>query len=319
MSKRRLPPLNSLRAFEAAARHLSFTKASEELFVTQAAVSHQIKHLEEFLDIRLFNRKNRTLTLTEEGARYWPQINNIFEQLKSATEELHAAGASGHLTVSVPPTFAIEWLIPRLAQFKELYPDIDVNVMAQNDEREVDFYGENVDCAIYFSTGPYRKGVNVRRLLNEYLIPVCSPELLKKGVALNSPEDLRNHKLLHEESHRDWRRWLNMVNVSGISLSQGTVFSHTVMVMMAAMHSQGVAIVHSLLAQRELDSGRLVRPFDLPLETKRHYDFACPEGDKEKPKVISFRRWLRATLERDCANDPLREGRKQIITNIETS
>ena len=314
MAPRRLPPLNSLRAFEAAARHLSFTKASEELFVTQAAVSHQIKHLEEYLDIKLFNRDNRQLTLTEEGAQYWPEINRVFEQLRSATESLYTPGVTGHLTISVAPTFAIEWLIPRLPQFKEHYPDIEINITAMDVEREIDFFGEDIDVAIYFSTGPYKKGVKIRRLLNEYLIPVCSPELLHSGLPLNSPEDLRNHKLLHEVNHRDWRRWLEMAHINNFDFSKGTIYSHTVMVMQAAIHSQGVAIVHSILAQRELESGRLVRPFNIPLQTRRAYDIACPKDHQHKPKIVAFSQWLRATLERDCANDPLRDGRKNILS-----
>ena len=308
MAQRRLPPLNSLRAFEASARHLSFTKASEELFVTQAAVSHQIKHLEEYLGIKLFNRENRQLTLTEEGEQYWPEINRIFEQLRSATESLYTPGVTGHLTISVAPTFAIEWLIPRLPQFKEHYPDIEINITAMDVEREIDFFGEDIDVAIYFSTGPYKKGVIVRRLLNEYLIPVCSPELLHAGKPLNSPEDLRKHKLLHEVNHRDWRRWMELAHISDFDFTKDTIYSHTVMVMQAAIHSQGVAIVHSILAQRELESGRLVRPFNLPLQTRRAYDIACPEGHETKPKIVAFSQWLRATLERDCMNDPLRDG-----------
>lgn len=311
---KRLPPLNSLRAFEAAARHLSFTRASEELFVTQAAISHQIKHLEEFLGLKLFHRENRTLRLTTEGAQYWPEINSILEQIKGATDALYTSEASGHLTVSVPPTFAIEWLIPRLAEFRDAYPDIELNVSAQAEEKEIDFYGEGVDAAIYYSTGPYKKGVFAARLLNEYLIPVCSPQLINGEHPIRKPDDLKHHRLLHEASYRDWRRWLEMVDVEGIELAQGTTYTHTVMVMQAAIHSQGVAVVHSILAQGELDSGRLIRPFDLPLETARAYDFACPVGNETKPKVAAFRSWLKQTLEEECAHDPLREGRKHILT-----
>lgn len=312
---RRLPPLNSLRTFESAARHLSFTKASEELFVTQAAVSHQIKHLEEFLGIHLFHRKNRKLTLTEEGAEYWPQIRDIFEQLKNATDNLQSVETSGALNVNVTPTFAIEWLIPRLDQFKALYPDIDVRITANNDDTEIDFYAENIDLAIYFATGNYRKEVYKQRLLDEYLIPVCSPRLLDFDKPLREPMDLKHHTLLHEDSTADWERWLQKAGISGIDLSHGTIFSHTVMVLQAAIHGQGVAIVYSVLAQQEINSGRLESPFDITLPSVYSYDFVCPEGHQNKPKVAAFRDWLQTTIEQESANDPFRLGGRYIETD----
>lgn len=310
--RRRLPPLNSLRAFESAARHLSFTKAAEDLFVTQAAISHQIKHLEEFLGVKLFNRKNRQLSLTEEGADYWPQIRDIFEQLKNATENLQSAGEVGPLNVSVTPTFAIEWLIPRLDQFKSLYPDIDVRIMANNDDKEVDFFGEDIDCAIYFANGHYRKGVFQQRLLDEYLIPVCSPRLLVGEPPLKTLSDLRHHRLLHETSTHDWNRWLEKAGVTGIDLSRGSIFSHTVMVLQAAIHGQGVAIAYSVLAQQEIDSGRLITPFELTVPSLHAYDFVCPGTHQQKPKIAAFRNWLKTTIDNESANDAFRVGGRYI-------
>ncbi|MFT5521162.1 MAG: LysR family glycine cleavage system transcriptional activator [Enterobacterales bacterium] len=309
---RRLPPLNSLRTFESAARHLSFTKASEELFVTQAAVSHQIKHLEEFLGLALFHRKNRKLTLTEEGIEYWPQIRDIFEQLKNATENIQSAGATGSLNVSVIPAFAIEWLIPRLDQFKALYPEIDVRITANNQGNEVDFFGEDIDVAIYFSKGRYRKGIYKQRLLDEYLIPLCSPRLLNSDKPLVEPEDLKNHTLLHQTSTEDWSRWLSKAGVSGINLTHGTVFSHTVMLLQAAIHGQGVAIGYSVLAQQEINSGRLITPFDITLSSINSYDFACPDGNQQKPKIAAFREWLQKTIDAESAGDRFRVGGRYI-------
>ncbi len=304
--RRRLPPLNSLRTFESAARHLSFTKASEELFVTQAAVSHQIKHLEEFLGVDLFHRKNRKLTLTEEGAEYSPQIRDIFEQLRNATQNLQSEGATGTLTVSVTPTFAIEWLIPRLDQFKSLYPGIDVRIMANNDDREVEFFGDDIDVAIYFSQGRYRKGMYKQRLLDEYMIPVCSPALMNADPPLQALEDLRNHTLLHEYSTDGWALWLDKAGVEDINLSRGTIFSHTVMVLQAAIHGQGIAMTYSILAQQEIDSGRLVAPFDITLPSINAYDFVCPEGHEQKPRITAFKDWLKSTIEKESENDPFR-------------
>jgi len=310
--RRRLPPLNSLRTFESAARHLSFTKASEELFVTQAAVSHQIKHLEEFLGLSLFHRKNRKLTLTEEGAKYWPQIRDIFEQLKSATENIQSAGATGSLNVNVIPAFAIEWLIPRLDRFKALYPDIDVRITANNQGNKVDFFGEDIDVAIYFSRGRHRKGIYNQRLLDEYLIPLCSPRLINSDNPLVDPEDLKNHTLLHQTSTEDWSRWLTKAGVSGINLNHGTVFSHTVMLLQAAIHGQGVAIGYSVLAQQEINSGRLVIPFDITIPSINSYNFACPEGNQLKPKTAAFREWLQKTIDEESADDPFRSGGRYI-------
>ena len=305
---RRLPPLNSLRAFEAAARHLSFTRASEELFVTQAAVSHQIKHLEEFLGIKLFNRINRKLSLTDEGAEYYPQVRDVFERLKQATENIQMVGASGSLTVSVIPTFAVEWLIPRLDQFNHRYPDIDVRITANNNNKEVDFFSEDIDCAIYFDTGHYRKGTYKQRLLDEYLIPLCSPRLLNGEKPLKTPDDLRYHTLLHEETTEDWKRWLEKTGVDGVDLSRGPIFSHSVMVLQAAIHGQGVAIGYSVVAQQEIQSGRLVTPYKITIPSINAYDFVCPKGAEDKPKIAAFRHWLKTTIEKETADDPYRES-----------
>lgn len=306
--RRQIPPLNSLRSFESAARHLSFTKAAEELFVTQAAVSHQIKHLEAFLGINLFYRKNRKLSLTDEGVEYLPQIRDIFEQITDATRNLQTKGTSGLLSVNLTPAFAIEWLIPRLDKFKALYPDIDVHITANDSHKEVDFFGENIDVAIYFSRGRYRNGIFKQTLLDEYLIPVCSPKLLESEKALTIPTDLKRHRLIHDLSTEDWKHWLNKAGVVGIDASRGTIFSHTVMVLQAAIHSQGVAIVYSLLAKQEIASGRLVTPFDITIPSINSYDFVCPEGHQQKPKIAAFRHWLKATIEADSANDPYRLG-----------
>lgn len=297
--RRRLPPLNSLRTFESAARHLSFTKASEELYVTQAAVSHQIKHLEEFLGLDLFYRKNRKLSLTEEGAEYWPKIKTIFEALRNATDEVKSVGLSGELDVSVIPTFAVEWLIPRLDQFKKLYPDIDVRISANNDDKEVDFFGDEIDCAIYFSTMKKTKDVFKEELLKEYLVAVCSPTLLNSNSPLNNPEDLKNHTLLHDSSTDDWKRWLKIAGVDGVDVDHGTIFSHTMMVLQAAIHGQGIAIGHSVVAQKEIDSGRLMMPFDLKIPSRYSYHFACPEEHQNKPKISAFMNWLKDTIARE--------------------
>ncbi|MCP3675790.1 MAG: transcriptional regulator GcvA [Gammaproteobacteria bacterium] len=311
---RKLPPLNSLRTFESAARHLSFTKASEELFVTQAAVSHQIKHLEDFLGTSLFHRKNRKLSLTEEGADYWPEIRDIFEHLSDATSNLQSEGLSGALAVDVTPTFAIEWLIPRLDLFNELYPDIDVRISANNSHKEVDFFGGDVDIAIYFSKGRYRKGIYKETLLNEYLIPVCSPKIFNDDRPLDLPSDLQKFRLIHNSTTEDWIRWLDKVDIEGIDVNRGTIFSHAVMVLQAAVHGQGVALGYSILSKQLIDIGQLVCPFDITLPSINSFDFVCPEGHQDKPKIAAFRDWLKTMIEDYSADDPFRLDGQYIET-----
>lgn len=290
---RKLPPLNSLRAFEVAARHLSFTKAAEELCVTQAAISHQIKGLEEFLGVQLFIRRNRKLLLTDEGQLYWPKIRDVFEKLVNATEQVRAKGATGALTVSVIPTFATLWLVPRLSEFNQLYPDIDVRIKAS--DTEVDFVREDVDVAIYYGKGEY-DGLVADRLFEEHLTPVCTAQLLDDK-PLNHPDDLKNHTLLHDASPEEWRLWLKHADVQGIDVEHGTVFSHSGMVLQAARHGQGVAMGHSVLSEMDLESGRLVAPFDIVVDSGFSYDLVCPENSHDRPKIVAFRDWLLSKIE----------------------
>lgn len=289
---RRIPPLNSLRAFDAASRHLSFTKAAEELHVTQAAISHQIKGLEEFLGTQLFVRRNRALLLTEEGQNYWPQIRDVFEKLAEATERLMARGAQGALTVSVVPTFAVQWLVPRLADFSKQHPDIDVRIKAS--DTGVDFMRSDVDVAIYYGKGDY-PDLNSARLFNEHLAPVCAPSLLE---TLKSPADLKKHTLLHDASTEDWQRWLKLAGVEGVKMN-GPIFSHSAMVQQAAIHGQGVALGHHILSRTDLAAGRLVRPFALALPSEYGYDVTCPEQWADRPKIVAFRDWLLSMVKQE--------------------
>lgn len=286
---RRLPPLNALKAFEAAARQLSFTKAAEELFVTQAAVSHQIKALEEHLGIKLFMRKNRSLLLTEEGQGYFYDIKDIFSQLLEATEKLLARGAKGAISVSLPPTFAIQWLVPRLNQFSELHPDIDVRIKAVDQVEHS--LTDDVDVAIYYGRGNW-PNVSSDKLHTEYHIPVCSPMLMNEAKPLNSPQDLRHHTLLHDMSREAWKDWMKGAKLKGLNVNHGPIFSHSSMVLQAAVHGQGVALGHSVLAKPEIDSGRLVCPFNQVLVSKNAYYVVCRESQAELGKISAFRDWM---------------------------
>jgi len=293
LARRRSPPLKSLRAFEAAGRHLSFTRAADELFVTQAAISHQIKALEEFLGVPLFIRRNRKLLLTDEGQNYWPKIRDIFESLRAATDQIKSQVAKGPLTVSVVPTFATSWLIPRLANFNKTYPEIEVRLKASDDP--VDFLQEDVDMAIYYEASNY-PGLHSVTLLNEQLTPLCSPSLLEGELPLSTPSDLQYHNLLHDFGTKDWQRWLKQVKVKGIDLNRGPVFSHSSMVMQAAIFGQGIAMGHSVLSQAEISAGRLVQPFEHMMYSELSYDIVCPIESAERPKVKAFIDWLIARV-----------------------
>ncbi|MGL5285860.1 MAG: transcriptional regulator GcvA [Aeromonas sp.] len=295
---RRLPPLNALKAFEAAARHLSFTRAAEELFVTQAAVSHQIKALEEYLGIKLFRRKNRSLLLTEEGQGYFLDIKDIFAAISEATDKLLARSAKGALTVSLPPSFAIQWLVPRLVRFSERHPDIDVRIKAVDlDEGSLT---DDVDVAIYYGRGSW-PGMRADKLHTEYLIPVCSPMLLVGPKPLRTPDDLTRHTLLHDTSRRDWKSWFRQVGVDAPNVNQGPIFSHSTMVIQAAIHGQGVALGHSVLAQPEIDAGRLICPFEQVLVSKNAYYLVCNEQQADQGKIVAFREWMLELVEQEEA------------------
>ncbi len=289
----RLPPLNALRAFEASARQLSFTRAAEELFVTQAAISHQIKALEDNLGIKLFMRKNRALLLTEEGQSYYLDIKDVFNSLHDATERLLARGAKGAITVSMQASFAIQWLVPRLNTFNLLHPDIDVRIKAV--DQPENSLTEDVDLAIYYGRGRWR-GIHAEQLHTEYLIPVCSPLLLSGNKPLQKIEDLAQHTLLHDTSRRDWKRWFKHVDMLGSNVNHGPIFSHSAMVLQAAIHGQGVALAHSVLAKPDIDNGRLVCPFKEVLVSKNSYYIVCREQQLELGKIAAFREWVLQTV-----------------------
>ncbi|WP_199609324.1 transcriptional regulator GcvA [Flocculibacter collagenilyticus] len=293
---RRLPPLNALKAFEVAARQLSFTKAAEELYVTQAAVSHQIKALEEHLGLKLFMRKNRSLLLTEEGQSYFLDIKDIFGQLHDATEKLLARGAKGAITVSLPPSFAIQWLVPRLNLFSEIHPEIDVRIKAV--DLEEGSLTDDVDVAIYYGKGKWAN-IHADKLHTEYLIPVCSPLILNGPKPLKSADDLKNHVLLHDGSRKDWKEWMKQQDIKGINVNQGPIFSHSSMVLQAAAHGQGVALGHSVLAKPELDAGRLVIPFNNVLVSKNAYYLVCDSSQSELGKIVAFRDWMLSMVEQE--------------------
>src|SRR3546814_805765 len=267
---RKLPPLNALRAFEAAARHLSFTKAASELNVTQAAISHQVKALEQHLGLTLFRRLNRRLVLTEAGQLYQPVLRDSFDAIAGGTARLRREQDSGPLHISVLPSLAAKWLLPRMSRFRDRHPEIDVMVSANN--KLIDFEDGMFEMAIRYGQGAY-PGLRTELLLRDEVFPVCSPKLLEGPHPLRAPEDLRHHTLLHDEVSRqdespDWRNWLQAAGVSGIDVQRGPGFSDSSMVVEAAAAGQGVALGHRWLAAADLESGRIVMPFGPVLPSK---------------------------------------------------
>jgi len=286
----RMPPLNAMRSFEAAARHLSFTRAADELFVTQAAISHQVKALEQDLGVMLFKRLNRNLKLTEEGQALLPFVRSAFEQLSSGVRELERFCAGGTLTVTAPPTFAGEWLVPRLGRLHLAHPEIDLRLNSAS--RKIDLIREGVDCGIRHGEGDW-PGLRAYRLFQPEVKPICSPALLEGEHPLRSPADLVHHTLLHATDGMDeWQLWLLAAGVEGIDLSRGLRFENGDHAMKAALSGAGVAIGRRPLINDDLAKGRLVEPFDFSLNNQCAYHFIAPEATADQPKIAAFRGWL---------------------------
>ncbi|MBI3710535.1 MAG: transcriptional regulator GcvA [Proteobacteria bacterium] len=294
---RRLPALNALKAFEAAARHESFTRAAEELFVTQGAVSHQVKALEAELGLRLFRRERQRLIITEAGRSYLEIVRDAFDRLALGTERLLQRQNAGVLTVTTSPNFAGKWLVHRLGRFAEAHPGIDLRVSASL--HHVDFAREDIDLGIRHGDGQW-PGLHVTRLTEEELFPVCSPQLLRGRRALRSPGDLKHHTLLHLDDRRDWGKWLEAASAVGAELAHGPVFNQASMAIDAAIEGQGVALARTALAAWDLLAGRLVRPFPLGLKVPYAYWIVCPKATADLPKIATFRDWLLAEAADDA-------------------
>jgi LysR family glycine cleavage system transcriptional activator len=236
------------------------------------------------------------LLLSEEGQAYYLDIKEVFNKISDATERLLARGAKGAITVSLQPSFAIQWLVPRLNAFNALHPDIDVRIKAV-DQPESSLT-EDVDVAIYYGRGHWAD-IHAEQLQKEYLVPVCSPLLLQGKKPLNIVEDLVNHTLLHDTSRRDWKRWFKQVGVKATNVNHGPIFSHSAMVVQAALHGQGVALAHKFLAKPDIAAGRLICPFEEVLESKNAYYVVCRERQVDLGKIAAFREWVLETVAQD--------------------
>ncbi|HSK41115.1 MAG TPA: transcriptional regulator GcvA [Arenibaculum sp.] len=286
---RRLPPLNAVRAFEAAARHLSFTRAAEELNVTQAAISHQIKALEETLGIVLFRRLNRALLLTEAGQSFMPPVRDALDLIADATARLKVVESGGPLTVSTIASFAAKWLVPRLPRFQQRHPNIDV--LISTTPQLIDFGQHDADIAIRFGRGGW-PGLRSERLLTEEIFPVCAPALRAGPPPLRTPADLAHVTLLHDDFRIGWEMWLESVGIDTVDHRRGPRFTDSFLVLHAALAGQGVALGRGVLAAEDIAAGRLVRLFDVALASDVAYWVVAPERHFERPKVKAFRDWV---------------------------
>ena len=293
----RLPSLNGLRAFEAAARHLSFTLAASELNVTQTAISHQIRRLEEELGIRLFIRQNRALALTPEARDYLPKVRAAFNDLRLATDRLLRRDDDKVLTLSTLASLAAKWLLPRLTDFQEQHPGIDVRITTSTSL--VDFQRDDVDAAIRYGRGQW-PGLRADWLMADELFPVCSPSLLRGDKPLQRPEDLRNHPLLHTSNANsdDWRLWLTAAGLpADIAKQPGITFDMIFMTIQAAIDGIGVAMGRTSYVQDDIAKGRLVVPFKIALPADAGFYLVAPEGRREAPKLAAFRQWIVAATQ----------------------
>ncbi|WP_159006694.1 transcriptional regulator GcvA [Bradyrhizobium sp. S69] len=293
----RLPSLNGLRAFEAAARHLSFTNAATELNVTQTAISHQIRRLEQELGIRLFVRQNRSLVLTPEARDYLPGVRAAFNDLRLATDRLLRKDNDHVLTISTLASMAAKWLLPRLSAFQEAHPGIDVRITTSS--ALVDFKGGDVDAAIRYGRGRW-PGLRADWLTADELFPVCSPALLGGNRPLKCPEDLAHYTLLHSSGSYDddWRLWLTAAGLPiNISEQPGLTFDLILMTVQAAIDGIGVAMGRTSYVEADIAKGRLVVPFKITLPTDAGFYLVSPEARADPPKLAAFRQWLGASAQ----------------------
>ena len=293
----RLPSLNALKAFEAAARHMNFSKAADELNVTPGAVSQQVRQLEDSLGQRLFLRQNNALHLTMAGKSLLPHVRESFSRLLEATNLVRSKNFENILKLSAPPTFTTKWLRPRLAQFQTLHPDLDIRLSAS--KQLIDFSKEDLDAAIRYGRGTY-EGLACEKIMSEDIFPVCSPALLTQNTPLRTPADLKHHKLLHaeqsmhDETAPDWTKWFRAVcpeSIQDINMHKGAYYTPASLALDAAIAAEGVALAKGKWVQDDLEAGRLVQPFDDIQQSEFSYYLVYPEG-MVSPKLAMFRKWL---------------------------
>lgn len=306
----RLPPLSAMRAFEAASRHLSFKKAAEELHVTPAAISQQIKALEDYLGLPLFRRLTRALELTPQGGTMLPKIREGFDCFAAAIDCARQP-CEGVLTVTAPPSFAAHWLLPRLPRFAAIHPEVKLRLSSSGDavdrrgetrffeDEPADLRAATSTVAIRYGTGEY-PGFRVEQILAPDWVPVCSPHLASASCPLDHPEDLAHHVLIHDETvdvegrQPNWREWLSQAGVRGVDAERGPHFSNAVLAVEAALDGQGVALALRPLVEADIAAGRLLVPFEISVPSPYAYFLVMRKVVAERDSATAFRNWLLA-------------------------
>jgi len=290
---RRLPPLNALPSFEAAARHLSFSRAATELNVTHGAISRAIKHLEDQLDVQLFERATRSVRLTPIGEPYAESVREALDLLAAATKSLSARHSERTLNVSTSDGFAGRWLVPRLYRFHQANRDIDVRISTTG--RLTSFLGDGIDIAIRYGGGEY-SGLTSEFLTGEDVFPVCSPRLLQGAHPLREPGDLKHHTLIHDGFPIDWAAWLKSAGVTDVDAKSGLTFDSASFAVESAAQGEGVVLGRTMLVAADLSAGRLVRPFEQALTSSSRYFLVYPPRAIRQRKVRAFRDWILAEM-----------------------
>jgi LysR family glycine cleavage system transcriptional activator len=302
----RLPPLTWLRSFEAAARCLSFTRAAEDLNVTQSAVSQQVKSLEDHLGVSLFRRTRQRLFLTEAGQALWPNVRDAFDLMVQGVEDCQAQSAGGTLTLRVGSSFASQWLVPRLGRFHARFPEVEMRLTTV--DREVDFAREDVDAEVRFGHGRWGSLETVA-LMQDRVFPVCSPDLLDSGPPLVMPSDLARHQLLHVSGFGEtWLDWCRAAGLSRVPTRRGHSFDHFALAIQVAINGAGVALGRDSLVRSEIDAGRLVAPFDLSLDSSDGNWLVYPRGRGTQPSITALREWLISEIADEPGAWPQNQG-----------
>ena len=318
-----MPPLNALRAFEAAARHLSLTKAAQELRVTAGALSHQIRGLEELLGLKLFERGVRSIALTAEGRQLLPGLQTGFSHIRDAVQALRDRGDTRVLVISTPPGFTSKWLAPRLYRFSADHPEIDVRVSSSMGFANFKTDGVDVALRTLPIDTPADPELVIEKLIDVCFVPVCSPRLLDTHGPITTPHALKHLPLIHDESWAampSWANWFKAAGVDGVDLSRGLRFNSADHALDAVIEGAGVLLAYDVLAYDDLRTGRLVAPFELTLRSGRAYHVACAKARQSHPNVLAFRGWIKREVaamdwtrcaDRSRARKPTKAGAKR--------
>ena len=291
----RYPPIAALRAFESAARHLNYTRAAEELHVTQSAISHQIKHIEELWGFKLFERQGRGIELTERAQQISPVISEFFANLNKTLSDIEATAADeGYLRVALSQSFALKWMVPRLGDFSQQHPDIDVTIITMPVANELEF--SDADIAVFYSDGQH-PDYNVIPLLHGYSFPVCSPEFFENEISsLKNPKDLLKLPILRRldiDAAPRWRDWFAASGITDYNLPKGLHFPNSSMALQASIDGQGVALARSSHVADDLAAGRLIKLLDIYVQSDSSYNLIIPEDKFDQPAVMDFIAWIK--------------------------